>query len=125
MKRAFEIQGMTIAVTHMPEMLDFYTNVFDISFHEIEMMDYKLYSGSWGDLSLLLCPAPLAQNTATQNRHQFDIIVPDIDQMLNVIQQHGGKQMGEITEDEQYRNVGVYDPDNNSMVLKQLKDSDS
>ena len=120
MEKSFEIQGMTIAVTNVNKMLGFYANLFNIEFHKMEMADHTLYSGNWGDLSLLLCPAGLAQNTATQNRHQFDIIVPDLDHILYKVKQYGGQQMGEISEDELYRSVGVYDPDNNSMVFKQL-----
>ena len=30
--------------------------------------------------------------------------------------------MGEIGEDEHFWNIGIYDPDNNSILFKQLKD---
>ena len=35
---------------------------------------------SGGAFDLLFCPAELAGITADQNRHQFDIVIPDIEQ---------------------------------------------
>ena len=117
----YQIEGMTMAVTNMPEMLDFYTAVFEIKFEEKDMFGSKLYSGKWGDLKLLFCPAELAQNKAEQNRHQFDIVVTDLDYVLKIAVGRGGKLMGEIQEDEKWRSAGVYDPDNNSILFKALK----
>lgn len=115
----YQIEGLTIAVTDMPKMLDFYRAVFDISFTEQAMYGAELYSGQWGDMKLLLCPAELAQNTAEQNRHQFDILVDDLDMVLQVAKSHGGQMMSHVTEDGGFRSVGLYDPDRNSMVFKQ------
>lgn len=116
---SYQIEGMTIAVTDMPKMLDFYTTVFGISFAEQDMYGSKLYAGQWGALKLLLCPAELAENTAEQNRHQFDIVVPDLDRLLQIAKSHGGQMMSHVTEDGGFRSVGLYDPDHNSMVFKQ------
>ena len=71
-----------MAITNMQKMLAFYSNVFQIEFTEKEMYGSHLYSGIWGELNLLFCPAEIAQNTAEQNRHQFDIEVSDF--ILNI-----------------------------------------
>lgn len=115
----YQIEGLTIAITDMPKMLDFYTAVFGINFIEQEMYGAKLYAGQWAELKLLFCPASLAQNTAEQNRHQFDIMVDDLDQVLQAAKAHGGQMMSHVTEEGGFRSVGVYDPDHNSMVFKQ------
>ena len=120
-KATYEIEGMTMAVTNMPQMLDFYSNLFDIEFVEKDMFGSKLYAGKWSGLNLLFCPAEIARNTATQNRHQFDIVVPDLKNTLEEIAKHGGKSMGEMAEDETSWSVGVYDPDGNSILFKQFK----
>lgn len=112
---------MTIAITNMESMLKFYTALFNIKFTEQEMFGTKLYSGQWGDLKLLFCPAEIARNTATQNRHQFDIVVSDIHQTVGVAINNGGAKMGEVNEDDQTLSVGIYDPDQNSMTFKELK----
>jgi len=121
-KADYQIEGMTIAITKMEQMLDFYTNVFKIRFTEKEMYESKLYSGIWGGLNLLFCPAEIAGNTAVQNRHQFEIVVSDLDKIIELTTKYGGKTMGEIVEDEHSWNVGIYDPDKNSILFKQLKE---
>ncbi len=118
----YQIEGMTLAVTKMDEMLDFYSSVFNIDFEENEMYGTKLYSGNWGDMKLLFCPAEIARNTADQNRHQFDVIVSDLKALIGTVKAHGGTLMGEITENDQALSVGVYDPDNNSIVFKELRE---
>ncbi|MTI38850.1 VOC family protein [Fulvivirga lutimaris] len=117
----YKIEGMTIAITNMEAMLKFYTALFNIKFKELEMFNTKLYSGQWGELKLLFCPADIARNTATQNRHQFDIVVSDISKTIDVAINNGGVKMGEVNEDDQTLSVGIYDPDQNSITFKQLK----
>ena len=117
----YQIEGMTMAITHMDEMLRFYSNLFLISFEEKEMFNTRLYTGKWGDLKLLFCPAEIAQNTATQNRHQFDIVVSDLASIIDLAKRNGGEIMGEIAETDNELSVGIYDPDKNSIILKQYK----
>lgn len=119
--KKFQIEGMTMAVTSMKPMLDFYSGFFDISFTEQNMFNSKLYQGKWGDLNLLFCPAEVARNSAKQNRHQFDIVVEDIEASIKLATSFGGKPMGDITDDNGVLSVGIYDPDNNSILLKQYK----
>ena len=73
--KKIEVEGMTIAVSDMNSMLDFYRALFHVEFTAKEMYGSTLYSGNLGQLQLLFCPAEIAQNTAKQNRHQLDIIV--------------------------------------------------
>jgi len=117
----YQFEGMTMAVTNMDAMLTFYKSVFNVEFEEQEMYGTKLYQGKWGQLNLLFCPAHIAQNTAKQNRHQFDFVVDDLDELIKQVELAGGELMGEITEDEGGRSIGVYDPDRNSILFKQYK----
>ncbi len=118
----FHITGMTMAITNMEAMLAFYSGLFNIEFELREMYGSKLYAGKWGAFDLLFCPATLAGITARQNRHQFDIVIPDIEQLIDQATTLGGKAMGPITEDENALNVGIYDPDGNSILFKQLRE---
>lgn len=118
----YEIEGMTIAVTNMTQMLDFYTHTFGIQFEERELSGFKLYSGVWGEMKLLFCPAELAGNKATQNRHQFDVIVSNLEEIESITTAYGGLPMGDKTEREGVWTLGIYDPDKNSILFKVLKD---
>lgn len=102
-------------------MLTFYRNVFGVEFMERDEFGTKLYSGKWGDLNLLFCPKEIAQNKATQNKHQFDIVVKELDDWIRKCEKNGGIAIGEITNLKGYRSVGIYDPDKNTIVLKEFK----
>jgi predicted enzyme related to lactoylglutathione lyase len=117
---SFQITGLTIAVTRMEAMLAFYSSVFGIKFQAKEMYGSTLYSGRWGQLELLFCPAEIAQNTATQNRHQFDIVVSDLDKTIQDAISNGGEMMSDIQIEGKTKSVGIYDPDRNSMTFKQI-----
>ena len=110
---------MTVAVFDMEAMLEFYKKMFLIEFEELEMYGNKLYSGRLGSLKFLFCPAELAQNTAKQNRHQLDIIVNNLEDTVQKLAASGGKPMGELPQDENVKQIGVYDPDGNSITLKE------
>ncbi len=116
----YQLEGLTLAVTRMDDMLAFYKGVFGLEFEAQEMHGFKLYKTEWANLSLLFCPASLAQNTATQNRHQFDIIVSDLDEVVKAAKANHGELMHEPTDMGGVKSVGIYDPDRNSMVFKQL-----
>lgn len=120
-RNLIKLQGITIASTNIESMVGFYENVFGVIFTEQDMFGAKLYSGNWLGISLLLCPAEIAQNTATQNRHQLDILIPDFDEVISKVLKFGGSLMNDISEENGIRKAGVYDPDNNSMVLIEHK----
>ncbi|MEM7486092.1 MAG: hypothetical protein AAF348_12865 [Bacteroidota bacterium] len=111
--------GFTLAVVKMDDMLDFYSRVFKISFNRIQRFNTKMYQGNWDSLELLFCPAHLANNKAEQNRHQFNVIVDDIQKSINLVTANNGILIGEISKDESFLSIGCYDPDKNSIVLKQ------
>lgn len=116
----YQIQGMTVAVKNMDAMLDFYMNVFDMTFIEKKLQETALYSSVWSGLNLLFCPASLAKIEAQQNRHQLDIIVDDIQQFITKAVNFGGKLMGDVVENGHSKSVGIYDPDGNSILFVEM-----
>lgn len=113
------ISGMTIAVTQMHEMVDFYHNVLKLEFEEVNMFGATLFKAQLGAIEILFCPAELAQNTAKQNRHQLNFEIDDLAQTLTDVLKYGGQIMGDQQKDESFIQIGIKDPDNNSLVLKQ------
>ena len=114
----YEVTGLTLAVDSMDLMLDFYTNVFNVNFVNLNKMDAKLYQGKWGDLLLLLCPADLAEIEVKENRHQFNLNVNDLDQAVELVLANGGTVKKEGKAIPGIRAVTVFDPDGNSIVLR-------
>jgi len=78
------INRLTLAVNNMDAMIAFYSSVFDIHFSKKEMYGGELFAGKLFGIEILFCPAVIAGNTATQNRHQFDCVVPDIHAVINL-----------------------------------------
>lgn len=118
----FKIEGLTLAVTDMEKMLQFYSHVFGIKFARQELGSAVLYAGKWGNMQILFCPAQIAGNTAKQNRHQFDIVTEDLENMFAKVKESGGEMMGSVTTaSDGSKSIGIYDPDKNSMVIKQPK----
>ncbi|WP_281986942.1 VOC family protein [Aquimarina aggregata] len=115
------ITGFTLAIINMNMMLTFYTDVFQIQFKPMGSSGFTVYHGDWNGIDIQFCPAELANNSAKQNRHQLTIEVDNLRELTNMIKEKGGKIIGEIVDGESEISVGIYDPDGNSLVLKQLK----
>lgn len=115
--KEYHLQGITLAATDMNAMLTFYKGVFNVDFEEVEVDGYTLYQGRWLDNSLLICPAEFAGNHSEQTRHQLDITVPDLDDVIEKVKNYGGEIIDEVTLSENKRSIGIYDPDKNSMIL--------
>ncbi|MEQ8526016.1 VOC family protein [Gracilimonas sp.] len=111
------LRSMTIAAHDMPEMIEFYTEVYNVEFSEKIINEFTLFEGKWLGYNLLVCPAEFAQNTAQQTRHQLDISVTDFDAFIEKVEQFGGSLLGEVIIQEGVRSVGIHDPDKNSMII--------
>ena len=116
----YKIEGMTVAVNNMDAMVNFYSKVFNIEFSSNEMYGATLYSGEWGGMKVLFCPAEIAQIDVNRNRHQFDVIVGDLNQTLQIALSEEGKMLGEVQQNDEMKSGAVFDPDGNSIVFKEL-----
>lgn len=109
--------GMTLAVDQMDKMVTFYSSVFQLDFEEVKMYGSSLYQTSLDGMEILFCPAEIAQNTATQNKHQLNFAVSNLKAALSKVEKYGGSILGEPNEKDGAMEVGIKDPDNNSIVL--------
>lgn len=114
------ISGMTIAVQKMSETISFYQEVFNLSFSPVKKFGTVLYETKWGNLHIQFCPAEIAHNNAQQNRHQLNVDVTDLDYTLYLVKRYGGEVMGDIVRENGVDQAGIYDPDNNSLVLRKV-----
>lgn len=117
----YQIGCMNLAATNIEQMVDFYRNVFGIAFSEQVIEGEKLYEGKFAGMDFVLLPAKLAGVTATDNRVQYDIYVPDVERVIRLATGHGGRTNGRLAEDDEFKCIGIFDPDNNFIVFKQRK----
>jgi len=115
------IEGMSMAITNVQPMLDFYSHIFNISFEKRQGFDTVMYFAKWRGLKLLFVPVQLAgeEGALVQNKHQFDIIVPDMDQLISRVNRYGGKITGALIDDGIQKTVHAKDPDGNTFIFKQ------
>ena len=118
------LSQITLAVFNEAKMQEFYTEVFGVEFSIKEYPDFKLYEGEWNGMTLLLCPAEIAKNTAKQNRHQFHVEVDDIDTFFQNALEHGASIIEEVVDNESGKLGSLSDPDGNSIVVNEKRKKD-
>ncbi|MCP4439476.1 MAG: hypothetical protein GY810_11090 [Aureispira sp.] len=114
-----KIGKVTIAVTKINEMVNFYTTIFSCDFKKIDAYNNTLYMGEIKGVKILLCPNEIADVKAEQNRFQFDFYVKDIKKLIIDIETSGGRIIGKTEGAETLQSVSVMDPDGNTMVFIQ------
>jgi len=114
-KSPFKLSKITIAITNINEMVNFYQTVFKCEFNEVSIANTTLYSGNLFGIKILLCPNELAGVIAQQNRQQFDIEVAGIKTVLQDVIKANGK----IKEpyNSETKTASVIDPDGNTIVF--------
>lgn len=120
--RNFTISQITVAITNIDMMVQFYETVFRCEFSKKEAFGTTLYFGKLGDMDLLLCPNHVAGVEAKQNRQQFDFRVSDLDSIIHNVEISGGRLQGEISVMETLKAATIMDPDGNTIVfIEELK----
>lgn len=118
------LNQITLAVFDEGKMKEFYSKILDIEFIIKEYPDFKLYEGDWNGMTLLLCPAEIAKNTAKQNRHQFHIEVDDIEKFFENALDHGASIIEHVVKNDLGKSGSLSDPDGNSIVVSEYKKKD-
>ena len=115
------IEGMSMAISKVDPMLAFYTHIFNIKFEKRQGFDTVMYFAKWRGLKLLFVPVQLAgeEGALVQNKHQFDIIVADINQLISRVNRYGGKISGALIDDGIQKTIHAKDPDGNTFIFKQ------
>lgn len=113
------LERITIAAVDMTAMHDFYSKVLLINFDVQTVMQHPVYQGVFDGLGVLLIPAAIAGIEATENRHQLELRVDSLEEVITVAQMFGGTMMDEVVEDSGMISAGILDPDGNSLVFKQ------
>lgn len=111
------IQNITLAVTHMPEMVAFYDAVFHANLKPLG--DGPLYKGTFAGQVLVICPNDIAGVEAKQNRHQFRLAVPNLPALQQTVLDSGGQIINRGKDADGKPIIGVRDPDGNTYEFVQ------
>jgi hypothetical protein len=70
--------------------VNFYRNLFGSTFEPLDVMGYELYTGRLLGMDFLFTPNAIAGVEAKQSRHQFDVVVADMESALRRVVESGG-----------------------------------
>ena len=116
----FQLAGFTFAIVDIRTMVKFYNDVFDCKLKPFQAFRTKLYRGQLAGFNVLFCPNKILEIEAKKNRIQLTLEVTDIEEVVQLVLDHGGGQMQEISETSHQKACGVTDPDGNSIELVQI-----
>jgi len=111
---SFKLLKITVACTDIDAMANFYSKVFNVKFDEHDL-GFIMYSTKIGDISFLFCPNDVAGVVAEQNRHQFDYITDNIQEIIDNALNAGGSIHSELLKTDKESTVTLFDPDGNTM----------
>ena len=120
-KPKYHMQSIAMRVSRMEAMLAFYTEAFGIEFREVITGPFKSQFGELDGLTLKFVPIRDEVNFDGYAVHQMGLSVPDLEQVISLATQHGGRQEGEIIVNENGAHAAVRDPDGNTIELYSKK----
>ncbi len=115
MAKNIKISQVTIAVNNIEKMAEFYGNVFSTELESFEAMNSKFYTGIIAGIFTMFCPNSIAGVSAEQNRHQFDYLVEDLDEVIKIALSSHGTLKEEISVNEKEKVGTIIDPDGNTI----------
>jgi len=115
-----ELNGLTIAVSNMAQMVKFYNAVFSANLEPtVHIGDSQFYGGTLAGMQLTLCPNDIAGVVAEQNRQQFRFQVDDIEAMMKNGEANHGTVVNPIDEYKGAKVSSLADPDGNTIEFVQ------
>jgi predicted enzyme related to lactoylglutathione lyase len=115
-----QLDRITIAITQMDGMVDFYNAVFDSDLQPLEPMNgFQFYGGKLAGTNLLFCPNEIAGVVAERNRHQLRFVVEDVDGIRHKATQFGGGVLDDLYITSSSKGGSVSDPEGNTIELIQ------
>lgn len=115
----FKVLQVGMAVVNMEKMVAFYESVFKTTLNGFEVQGIKLYSGTIHGFSFVFAPTEIAGVVAEQSRHQFELVVNDIEEVAKRAEAAGGNLRDGIQTDGETKVLVVEDPDRNTIVFHQ------
>ena len=104
-------------VHDMEGMTAFYTAAFGIRFSDVDTFGITSRFGEIGGVTLKLVPMREGVDFEDFPSHQLGFVVADVEAVIALAVEHGGRQEGEILRDGDKVHAAVRDPDGNTVEL--------
>lgn len=116
------VKSVAMRIHHMDDMLAFYSEAFGIEFHEVATGPFQSQFGDLDGMTLKFVPIRDGVDFEGYPVHQLGVSVADVERVISLAIQHGGRQEGEIVITENGTSAAVRDPDGNTIELYSEKD---
>lgn len=111
------ISSVAMRVANMDAMLAFYSQAFGVKFREVDTYGIRSQFGEIQELTLKFVPLRDEADFKNFPVHQLGFHVPDVEAVIALALQHGGRKEGEVIRQEGRTEAAVRDPDGNTIEL--------
>jgi catechol 2,3-dioxygenase-like lactoylglutathione lyase family enzyme len=111
------ISSIALRVANVEAMLQFYSQAFGVKFHEVNTYGISSHFGELNGILLKFVPIRDEADFKNYPVHQMGFNVPDVDAVIALALQHGGREEGNVIRSEGKTQAAVRDPDGNTIEL--------
>jgi catechol 2,3-dioxygenase-like lactoylglutathione lyase family enzyme len=101
----------------MDAMLAFYSEAFHVQFREVDTYGIRSQFGDVDGITLKFVPIRDAVDFKGYPIHQPGFVVPDVEAVIALAIQHGGRQEGQTIRVDGKVQAAIRDPDGNTIEL--------
>jgi predicted enzyme related to lactoylglutathione lyase len=111
------ISSIAIRVDNLEAMVNFYSQAFQVQFREVDTYGIRSQFGEVGGITLKFVPIRESADFASFPIHQPGFTVSDVEAVITLALQYGGRQEGGIIRNNGKTQAAVRDPDGNTIEL--------
>ena len=113
------ISSVALRVANLDAMLSFYSEAFHVQFREVNTYGIRSQFGEVDGITLKFVPIRDNSDFEGFPVHQLGFTVSDVEAVIALALQHGGRQEGRIIRSDGKAQAAVRDPDGNTIELYQ------
>lgn len=111
------LSSMAMRVHNTDAMVAFYTEAFGVQFREVDTQGFTSWFGELDGVTFKLVPIRESADFEDYPSHQPGFRVDDVEKVIALAIQHGGRQEGQIIRGNGKVHGAVRDPDGNTIEL--------
>jgi catechol 2,3-dioxygenase-like lactoylglutathione lyase family enzyme len=119
------ISSVAMRIANMEAMLGFYSQAFGVKFREVNTFGILSQFGEVDGITLKFVPIRDEADFKNYPVHQLGFVVPDVEAVIALALQHGGREEGTLIRREARIEAAVRDPDGNTIELYSVKSQET
>jgi catechol 2,3-dioxygenase-like lactoylglutathione lyase family enzyme len=119
------ISSVAMRIANMEAMLGFYSQAFGVKFREVNTFGILSQFGEVDGITLKFVPIRDEADFKNYPVHQLGFVVPDVEAVIALALQHGGREEGTLIRREARIEAAVRDPDGNTIELYSVESQET